>query len=771
MRIVQISDLHFGAHLESLADALKRRMKEIRPDVIVVTGDLVDEPNVNLFSKAKQYLLELEECCADRPRDDPERPRILCIPGNHDILPGGYRPRKWRLITWPLAAYGAFKRGQPLPKMGPWRLAKYALFFESFSRNHFFQPENVWIFGFDSARSEILGGGGAITVEDLDCFHTEYDSLKAKFGPAFERAFKVVVVHHHPLPVNWETDWKQRWLTMINSGTFLASILHRRVDLILHGHEHLQAHAQLRSSLGGRSESETTVVSVGTTLARENHGRNWFNVIAIETDGAVTITSYPGFNRDFEQSGESKSIRSIQQARDASFDGWKRESGFYYREVTSATILDKDGDAKRSVECNGLLMINPGTDRAVKHVVELSYTSGYIDLPETAAAKDCDLSGMYFEEPPPDRTTPLRSLKRTILWNRKLLKDEQVSYSYSWFAVNGFAMDERQFACKYAVGAPVEFTHFVVEDPIDELTVVVQFPEKFSLPATPEIRVGKYEGSQDARRWSRNHEVERELRESGALRHVQAIRTAALRVRRPLKGFSYGIQWRVPTSIPRREGLEAARIRDILDMLLRTKSPEPSLQEFFVELLGRISLIARQGLELNDWPNTLESSFMVFDAEARQLRMIGSAFTQMDNGKIRVWYPEEPNFRNTTFEYGDGIAGRAFKTNDCRFYVRPSERGKEPNYYRQLAGQQPHCVVLSLPIRNPVDDAYAYGVLNLSSADACCPLRSVGFSDWQPQVGHQPKPSIGDTLASLQKGIGKILYDALSRKLLDEAHR
>jgi 3',5'-cyclic AMP phosphodiesterase CpdA len=747
MIIVQISDLHFGNHDVHLAEALKRRLHALKPDLIVVTGDLADEPKKRLFEQALEYLRQIEECCAEAPAIDKQRPRLICIPGNHDFLRRGFLPRafhKVRVLT-----------------------ANYSSFFTTFHNNYFFQPENVWIFGFDSAKCQTAGGAGEIDKKELDRFHGEYDSLRKKHGPAFEEAFKIALVHHHPLPVDWGTNWKQRWLTMTNSGTFLAGVLHKKIDLILHGHEHLQAYARLRSSLGGKDESEATVISLGATLARENHGRNWFNVISIEADSAVNITSYPSFGQDFEEGGERLIVRSLQKARNASFDAWKRTSGFCYDEVTSATILDKDGDASRSVEYNGLRITDSKSARAREHVLELSYTSGYIDIPEVVAGEQCNLAGIYFVEPPPNRAVPHRSLKRTIRWGgRALQAGECVSYSCSWFAVNGFAMDQQQFEGKYLDASGMEFTHLPVDDPIEELLIVVQFPDNFKLLMAPEVRVSKYDAT-DARSWVRNDLAEHELRQLGALRYVQAIRIAALRVRRPLKGYSYGIQWRVPASAPRAGGLEAAEIRGIVTALLRPTGSEVSRDRFFLALLGRISIIARETFRMEDWPNALETTFMVFDSAERKLRIVGVSVTQLDNSKLCVSHPEPPNPHSIAFDYGDGIAGRAFKTNECRLYVDLGEKRKEPDYYRQIAGQSPHAVLLSMPVRNPKDEGHAYGVLNFASVDPGCPLRGFAFSNWPQPGGNLGTVKVGDTLAHFQKNINALFLESLSAEFVE----
>jgi predicted MPP superfamily phosphohydrolase len=76
-RIVQLSDLHVGplAHRAALRDAIDRAVAE-DPDLVVVTGDVVDSPNTRLT----HWLPELRRLRA--------RHGVVAILGNHDFVHG-----------------------------------------------------------------------------------------------------------------------------------------------------------------------------------------------------------------------------------------------------------------------------------------------------------------------------------------------------------------------------------------------------------------------------------------------------------------------------------------------------------------------------------------------------------------------------------------------------------------------------------------------------------------------------------------------------------
>lgn len=90
LRIAQISDLHVGPQTSGrFLDRVARRVREAEPDIIVVTGDLVDDfaPDADLYGQALGTLSAPEG--------------VYAIPGNHDIYAGWPEVRA-RLERFPL---------------------------------------------------------------------------------------------------------------------------------------------------------------------------------------------------------------------------------------------------------------------------------------------------------------------------------------------------------------------------------------------------------------------------------------------------------------------------------------------------------------------------------------------------------------------------------------------------------------------------------------------------------------------------------------------
>jgi hypothetical protein len=275
----------------------------------------------------------------------------------------------------------------------------------------------------------------------------------------------------------------------------------------------------------------------------------------------------------------------------------------------------------------------------------------------------------------------------------------------------------------------------VPADPIEVLTVIVQFPEKLKLPYPPFLRITDVsKENEDPRSWVVNEEESEELTGLRALRYFESLNIAALRVRDPKPNLSYGIQWTLP------EAPEAA--------------PPGTVDAFKTRLAGasdetlkriyRVLEFSREPILL-DWKRGLDGTLMIFTLEESGgfLKAVGAGFSSgpaAADGSVQKLKREN----EITLEYGEGIAGRAFKANAIRIYLDPSLIGPriedgdhsryEPNFYKFIPGVTPHKGLIAFPVHLPVADEEfeadpniyrtrePYGVLNIGSELADLPV-------------------------------------------------
>lgn len=236
MRLVQISDLHFGCLDAGVKDALLRALTADGPDLIVVSGDLTQSALEREFAEAAEFLAQLPSPC-------------LCMPGNHD-LPGMDLSR----LLDPWARYRRHIAADLNPE---WRSGL------------------VHIKALNSARRVLPHwnwANGAIS-------RTQCAEVAAAFAGS-GAPWRIMALHHPPVP----TTAINLPVTLFGRNALFRTLCESRVDLVLAGHQH---HAQIET----REEGGHTTVFVNAATAtskRLRHQPNGYNRLSFTAD-AVRI--------------------------------------------------------------------------------------------------------------------------------------------------------------------------------------------------------------------------------------------------------------------------------------------------------------------------------------------------------------------------------------------------------------------------------------------------------------------------------------------------
>ena len=242
-RVLHLSDLHFGAHDERLVAAVEQAADELKPDLIVVSGDFTQRARTEQFRDACEFLGRLR----DRGHD------VLGVPGNHDI---------------PL--YDVLRRF-----LSP--LARYRRFIDD-SLCPFVELPGVAVLGINTARS--------LTLKDGRINRDQVEFIRETFARTSGEAVRILVTHHPLFALKVGEQVEQ---AIGRQELALDAIEESGVDMLLAGHAH-HASSQDAGDLVTRAGGVLVVQAGTATSTRVREQEQSFNTIDIARAEEVTIT-------------------------------------------------------------------------------------------------------------------------------------------------------------------------------------------------------------------------------------------------------------------------------------------------------------------------------------------------------------------------------------------------------------------------------------------------------------------------------------------------
>jgi len=274
VQLLHLSDLHFGglAALDQI-EGLEQMLPDLRPDAVVVTGDLSQRARHGEFQRARALL---QTAARTAP--------VLVMPGNHDVA--------W--WTRPLIPFAK----QPL-------YAKYARYFGADPAPTLALPGAIIASALTS--HGVAWGSLTLRVRDLAVKghlpKREVTRVRGLFEAAPREQARVLAVHHNVLRGDISrrmglARWRQAQRRIVASGA----------EVVLCGHDH-QEGAEL---LAGR-----VVVSTAGTLCRRTRGGrpSSFNFVTIEPSAVhITFFRWDAESRRFRSSDTAAFARPGRQA-------------------------------------------------------------------------------------------------------------------------------------------------------------------------------------------------------------------------------------------------------------------------------------------------------------------------------------------------------------------------------------------------------------------------------------------------------------------------
>ena len=234
--LVHISDLHFGRVDPGLLDPLRAAIVQVRPDVVVVSGDLTQRARSKQFREAAAFLRTLPG------------PQVV-VPGNHDV---------------PL--YDVLRRfAAPLDR-----------FREHITAEDFptVIDDEIAVIGINTARS--------FTFKDGRINRAQVAEVERRLRGLPEHVTRIVVTHH---PFDLAEGHKRKRDLVGRAAMAMEAFAAAGVDVFLSGH----LHHSLASSTAQRYRIDgfaALVIQAGTTTStRTRTDGNAFNVLRIDGTG------------------------------------------------------------------------------------------------------------------------------------------------------------------------------------------------------------------------------------------------------------------------------------------------------------------------------------------------------------------------------------------------------------------------------------------------------------------------------------------------------
>jgi 3',5'-cyclic AMP phosphodiesterase CpdA len=305
-----------GGHNHEKLDALKNVFRLLKPNLILVTGDITNFGDEKSFRLAAQILKELKQIA--------EAEHVICVPGNHDTLIERVEFVKNKFLV----------NLNYLPVLGP--ISRYLIDVHDKIRreisNHLenvnelcflnnykniIEPlfgkvdpgsplifkslwGNIMIFSFNSTNDSILmANEGLIGAKQFNYFNSCFQDPDNK--DLITQSLRIAILHHHPISApgiranmiergfNWMQDGP-RFIDYMNSCNF---------HFVLHGHEHKPFLCNV--NYANRPGKGLYIVAAGSTLQGDDPDQGSFNVIDLRTPFEAKFSRY-----DYKSTGYSE---------------------------------------------------------------------------------------------------------------------------------------------------------------------------------------------------------------------------------------------------------------------------------------------------------------------------------------------------------------------------------------------------------------------------------------------------------------------------------
>jgi 3',5'-cyclic AMP phosphodiesterase CpdA len=751
--LAQISDLHISRKVDpNIVTMLKRLLQNIKPDVLIISGDLANQPVPWQMKKAARLVCEIEKLLNCRS--------TIVIPGNHDFkFWGNVGLRRLSRIPFEIYFRRAGLQQRPIWRVKEsFKLALNALWPNGTAMQEpvipYFAPDlGLAIFAINSNTLAEMMAAGEVISKDLQQLFTAYEEAPKNL-PEFEFLYKIAVVHHHPAPIadapyDAIARIQDTFMIFYNAGLFVRELSRRGFNLVLHGHKHVAGFLRVQCEFEDLGRTVLPIAAAGTAThpAPDDSRGHHLRVIKIFDDD-TSVLEEQFFSADVEKKDGSCTyqLETLDDVRKRRYLTFARLQNYTASEIEKRVEITTLGFSQVSIDHRGCRAANKAgvTRIPVSLTAERpSYLRGFAENSSNVGTIKIDSNSNLY------RVMGNFQFGRT--WRPN---DGIFQFGYSYRLMNGHVLTKEEFARHYSGGSQdSEWASITADLSSDLLILDVRFPKQYDIGGLQFRAVAEYvpaplHGVYDERLdrgETRPHDDETS-RIAGSFR--QERNRVVLTCPQPIPGMTYKLCWRfrtstskAPTNLSAIAEVETAR-QNLLEMAVSRHSAGLQLFKQVRSIL--ISLKNDLNSAVAGPSEEFDISLMVFDEHCQRLKFVGT-----NTGDLPVG----------DFHSGEGCAGYAFekassimyhpKRDDIGYFIHSAERTDD--------GQREEPVVLlSIPWIHASKDQQeiVVGVVNISTLYKTTKLLAIFDA-----------PDKGDKLLSLQALANlwaqKLLFDII----------
>ncbi|HXP70778.1 MAG TPA: metallophosphoesterase [Candidatus Dormibacteraeota bacterium] len=711
--IAQISDLHMNRRVDpNVVSMLKHLLANIHPDILVISGDLANQPVPWQMKRAAKLVEEINSLLKCR--------FTLVIPGNHDFKFWGNIGLR-RLSRIPFEIYF---RQDGLHQRKIWRLKKsFKLALNALWWNgkemreplirHDEPNLGLVIFAINSNTLTEMMAAGEVIPRDLQELYGQYDKA-TKENSQFEFLYKIAVVHHHPAPIadapyDAIARIQDTFMIFYNAGLFVRELSRRGFNLVMHGHKHVAGFLRVQCEFEDLGRTVLPIAAAGTAShpAPDDSRGHHLRVLRIfDDDTAVLEERF--FSADIEKKDASCSyeLETLDDVRRRRYGAFGRLQKYTVREIQKRVEITTLGFSNVWINHRDCHVVTEQGLAAIPvslTTARPSYLRGFVENSSTYGSIESDSGSDLY------RVSGSFKFATTRKPN-----DGAFEFGYSYRLMNGHVLTKEEFARHYdGTSQYSEWASVTAHHACDLLTLDVQFPQQYDMAGSEFYAVAEYvpaplKGPSD----ERLDRGETKPHEDETKRIARGFRVkgngVVLSCPQPIPGMIYRLCWKLPGAGGPQPNLSSgAFVEASREKLLKMVGPtNPAGRQLFEHVRSVLEKLANDlNSRLSGPSETFKVTLMVFEKNSRRLKFVATNMGDLPTAD---------------FYSGEGCAGYAFEKassimyhperDDIGYFIHPGESGDEGRMEEPV-------VLLSIPWVHDSQDQQqiVVGVVNIST--------------------------------------------------------